>query len=115
MKKILIILFPIFIYFNVSYADEEFFSWGVAGSTCKFFNHILNEYGEEGETVTTSAFQGFLTGYNVSLSNSKQKIINVDGTDYILAYIKRYCRLEGDNARVYKGLIKYFKTLPYIN
>ena len=115
MKKVLFFFFTIIISFNTSNADEEFMTWGVAGSTCKFFNHILNEYGEEGETATTSAFQGFLTGYNISLPNNKRKVINFDGTDYVLSYIKKYCRSEGNNAIVYRGLLKYFETLPYMD
>ena len=87
--------------------------WGIAGSDCGMFNMILEDYGDEGETAISSALQGFLTGYNLSLPERKHRIINYNSTDFLMSYMKKYCKKKGKDGRIYEGMIQYYKTLPY--
>ena len=116
MKKLLVVLILIFSLQTPSYADDnDFYTWGFAGSDCGMFNMVLEDYGEEGDTVIRSAFQGFLTGYNLSFPERKHRIINLNDTDFLMNYMKQFCKREGDKGLIFEGLIKYYKALPYFD
>tara|TARA_B100000029_G_scaffold501273_1_gene574344 strand:+ start:340 stop:687 length:348 start_codon:yes stop_codon:yes gene_type:complete len=112
MRKIFLYIFIILLCSNAGYSNEKFNTWGMAGTTCGEYNRILKEYPENGLVAAYSAFQGFLTGYNLSFPLNQQKIVNYQEFEYVENFINEYCRSNGKNSKIWEGLIEYFKSLP---
>ena len=112
MKKVLLVLF--FVSLSTQVYSKDLYTWGFAGGDCKTMKLVLKDYGEEGELAISSAIRGFLTGYNVSQPRHKAKIINSSSTDFVISYLKEFCRKQGDQGEIHKALIKHYKTLPRI-
>ena len=112
MKKIFFLTFLTFLFCSNSYSNEKFNTWGLAGTTCKDYNRILNENPDLGSVAAFSAFQGFLTGYNLSFSRNNQKVLNIHEYEYIENYIQIYCNNNGSDTMIWRGLVQYFNSLP---
>ena len=95
--------------------SKDLYTWGFAGDDCKLMNVIINEYGKEGQIAMKSAVRGFLTGYNLTQPRNKTRVINSNSSDYVIAYLKEFCRKQGDDGRIFDALITYYKTLRRIN
>ena len=110
LKKILSCLFFVLI-INNAYS-KDLYTWGFAGGTCKVMGEVVKDYGRDGEIAMKSAVRGFLTGYNLSQPKSKMKVINSNSSDYVIAYLKEFCRKEGNDGKIFDALIRHFNALP---
>lgn len=121
MKKILIFL--IFMGSN-SFAQEEFFAWGVVSSTCETFLDInqqheqfVEDYGDDqlisSENYFTGAFQAYLSGLNAMYFalEDKWRNLNFNDDDYLFYYMKNACS-KNQLENISTFLIDYYASLP---
>lgn len=123
MRKFLI--FTVFIC-SSSFANEDFFSWGIVSSKCETFIDInqqteqfIEDYGDDklisSENYFTAAFQSYLSGLNAMYYalEDKWRNLNYNDDDYLFYYMKNECsrnRLEN----ITTFLIDYYASLPLI-
>ena len=48
----------------------------------------------------------------LSFPRNKQKVLNIHEYEYIENFIQTYCNNNGRDAMIWRGLVKYFNSLP---
>ena len=114
MKKILLYIFLVLIFFNL--ANAERVTLGFTGDSCLKFNENKDKFGKEFDDLFEFEMMGFLTGYNMYVAEhdggtEKMKTLGHNSMEYAYSNIVEFCRKKPDDY-VFFGLIDYYESLP---
>jgi hypothetical protein len=106
-----VFILNIFLLINFSPLKAEYMFKGLTVGKCDTIIELYELDNERAEEVLTSAFQSFLTGFNLgNHSGGKGNYKNLDvGKEYIFQTIMQDCRRKKDE-KIWKVLVNFWRN-----